>query len=281
MDLRSQLAEYAPRSATFLRVSLQALSCNFTQVLWNRFGHGNRFRFAGRQLWFVLRQDGNQRSAKRPNVGGGRRPSGRDLRRVVRAGRASVLALTHLAQSVRGNLQPVAGRHDVRRLDAPVHKASLVQGSEGLRRGPQHLGSLIHRERAQRKNLRQIFFGIFHNDVKQPRVVDLAAAVFKQLDQMGTRKSCRGRPTGKLSGFVHVFLALALRGNELDGGLLQSTAPLGEKYGAVIRASQPLSQRELSIDYPASPFFPDCGWCAHRPRLGEPLFYSSTSPGAP
>jgi hypothetical protein len=90
----------------------------------------------------------------------------------------------------------------------------------------------------------------------------------------------------KLSGFVQIFLVQVFwiqvfRGDELDGGPLRFPAgPLGEKYGAVIRASQPLPQGELPIDYPAFPLFPEFGRSAHRPRLGESLFYSSNGASA-
>jgi hypothetical protein len=72
-------------------------------------------------------------------------------------------------------------------------------------------------------------------------------------------------PTGKLSVFIQT-----LRANELDDGLLRSRAgPLREKYGAVIRASQPLPQRELFIYDAAFPVFPEFGRCAHRPIVAK------------
>ena len=88
----------------------------------------------------------------------------------------------------------------------------------------------------------------------------------------------RGRgPAGKLSVLVQIFSA-----DEFDDGLLRFRArPLRKKYSTVARAAQQLSQREFVICDAAFPVFPAFARSAHRPRLGEALFYSTSGLGAP
>src|ERR1022692_5240100 len=155
-------------------------------------------------------------------------------------------------------------------------ESGLMQESQGFGRGREHLLDFRGRERTLRKNLRQILFGIFHHDVEKIAAVNLNASTFIEPNQMGMGQLRAVGPSSQLSGFLDIMGGKGFRRNQLDGRFLGlSSGSLGKKYRAVLGASQPLSQRELSINDPAFPRFPDLNHAAHRTRLAERLFYAS------
>ena len=78
---------------------------------------------------------------------------------------------------------------------------------------------------------------------------------------MGMIKLRSVGPARELSVFIQIF-----RGDELDGCLLRLLcAALSEEYGTMLTASQPLPQRELSINDPAFPLFPEFPRSSHYP----------------
>src|SRR5579863_1692501 len=139
-------------------------------------------------------------------------------------------------------------------------QARAMQGSQGLSRWLEHLGSFRCCKRPQREDLRQVFIGVFHHHVEEPRSVDDAASAVKQANHVGMGKLAVCCPTSELN-----FIVGTGGRNYFDRGLQRSSGWIvRKKYGAVVRASQPLPQGELFIDQTAFPLLPNFRRSTHR-----------------
>src|SRR5262249_9509601 len=115
-----------------------------------------------------------------------------------------------------------------------MHQTLGVKISKRVEKGLEHVVGFGMREGALREELREIFFGAFHDHVKKSHAGELATAGFKKLEQVGMRELSGLLPTRELS--------VSLRGgdlNELDSGLLRLAVSLafGEKDHTVVRAA--------------------------------------------
>ena len=63
--------------------------------------------------------------------------------------------------------------------------------------GLQHLACFGRSDRALDQHLRQVLFGVFHHQVKQPNLAQLAAAHTEQLDQSRMRQFRGPLPAGE------------------------------------------------------------------------------------
>ena len=79
-----------------------------------------------------------------------------------------------------------------------MNEALGVNVSEGVDYGAENVARFRGRKRSTRNHLREIFFGVFHHDVKHRRVVEFAAAHFQEADQVGMRKFCGSFPASEL-----------------------------------------------------------------------------------
>ncbi len=159
-----------------------------------------------------------------------------------------------------------------------VDESGVVEENQGIDGGWKHLANFLGRERTQRKNLCQILFGIFHDNIKKVRAVNLTAARFKQPNQVRMRKLGDVGPSKKLNIFFKVVGGRDFGRNQFDGGFLKSICiALSEKYCAVRGSAEPLLQREFAINDAAFPCFRDIDQTAHRTGLAERLFYASRS----
>jgi hypothetical protein len=148
--------------------------------------------------------------------------------------------------------------HDVCGLHVTVHEAFALNVCQGVQNGLEHLARFRWRERPVRKNLRQVLFGVLHDDVEQTHVTQVAAPHLEEPDQMRMRQSCGQPPSGELG-----FRVLSIRRNEFNRDFLKfPLTVLGKKHGAVVRATQVLAQAEFPIDDLAFPLFPGLGHTA-------------------
>ena len=69
-------------------------------------------------------------------------------------------------------------------MDEPL----CVQIAEGVEDGAEHVARFGRSEGALRKNLREIFFGVFHDDVEKVHVREAATAALEQLKQIRMRE---------------------------------------------------------------------------------------------
>jgi|SRR5277367_3733816 len=94
------------------------------------------------------------------------------------------------------------------------------------------------RERALRKDLREVFFLVFHDDVEHVGVLKNAAAGVKNGNKVRMRKLRGAAPKSKLE-----LRGGRVRGHELyDSFLRILVAVLGEEGGGVVRAAQVFAQ---------------------------------------
>ena len=110
------------------------------------------------------------------------------------------------------------------------------------------------------KNLRQDLLGVFHYQIQQPAIAELAASHLKKAQQMGMRKFRRDCPPRKVA-----FGIVRIGRNELNSGFLRiPLATFGEKHRTMIRAAKILAQVEFAIDHFAFPLFPHLDHFSHR-----------------
>jgi len=117
-----------------------------------------------------------------------------------------------------------------------VDETPSMQIHQCFQKGFQQVPCFRRRERAFWQELRQVLRSIFHHDIQQIHSRQLAAAAFKQADQVGMRNLRRLLPTRQLD------LGLCgLRLNELDRGLFRSIfSALRQKHDAMIGTAQVL-----------------------------------------
>ena len=93
-----------------------------------------------------------------------------------------------------------------------MDEALRVQIAESVKHGAEHVAGFGGSEGALRENLREIFFGIFHDDVEKVHVRETAAAALVQLKQIGMREFGGAAPERELQIGGYAL------GNELDDG---------------------------------------------------------------
>jgi hypothetical protein len=121
---------------------------------------------------------------------------------------------------------------DVARFDATVHQTLGMKIFQGVEERLEHFARFGGREGALGEKLREVFLGVFHDNVEQVHAGELAAASLEELDQIWMRELRDLLPAGELS-----IRAGSAGLNEFDGGFLFAFTALGEEYDAVIRAA--------------------------------------------
>jgi hypothetical protein len=203
--------------------------------------------------------------AKRPDIGGrsgrfGRRGGG--FRSVVGVGFAESLArLSDWTDGVGRKLELIADGKEIGRLDVGVDIEFGVEIGENVNNGIEHIACFIGSKGALRKNLPQIFFGAFHDNVEKVHALQAAAAPVKEAQKIRMGQLRDLVPNGKL---------LAGRGivgrNKFDGGLTRlRVGELREEDGAVIGGSEEMMKGELVVGQLAFPLFPNIAHSAPFP----------------
>src|ERR1700694_5597528 len=135
-----------------------------------------------------------------------------------------------------------------------VHEALRVKVSESLEDRLENIASFRGSEWALRKKLREIFFGVFRDNVEQGKALDLAAAGLEEAKHTRMRELRGALPARKLEpcvAFIHL--------DKLDcrsGGLVPA---LGQEDGTVFRPAQVLTKWKLRVDNLTYPMFPGFG----------------------
>ncbi len=136
------------------------------------------------------------------------------------------------ADCVAGEFELIVDGQDVAGFDATVHEALGMKVFQGVEEGLEHFARFGGSEGALGQELREVFFGILHDNVEQIHAGELAAASLEKLDQIWMRELRDLFPAGELS-----IRAGGASLNEFDGGFLFAFTALGEEYDAVIRAA--------------------------------------------
>ena len=114
-----------------------------------------------------------------------------------------------------------------------VDQAFAMEKRQGLQPGRENVARFRGSERALQKKLREIFLGVFHNDVQQIEIAETAAAGFEIAQQVRMRKFGGVLPARQLKlrvGFIDL--------DELDGNFLRRSAAYGQEDGAVFGAAE-------------------------------------------
>jgi len=138
-----------------------------------------------------------------------------------------------------------------------VNQAFAVEKSESVQRGSKNVARFGGSERALPKKLREIFLGVFHQEVEQIEIAETAAAGIEIAQQVRVGKFGGVLPARQLElrvGFFHL--------DELDGNFLRRSAALGQEDGAVLGAAKITLQQESGSDDLPFPLLPRFGHSA-------------------
>jgi hypothetical protein len=212
-----------------------------------------------------LRECFDEGDAKRPDIGGrsgrlGRRGGG--FGSVVSVGFAEGLArLSDWTDGVGRKLELIPDSKEVGRLDVGVDIELGVQIGENIDNGIEHIACFIGSERTLRKNLPQIFFCAFHDNVEKVHALQAATAPVKQAQKIRMRQLRDLVPNCKLLAGGGI-----VGRNKFDGGLTRlRVGELREEDGAVIGGSEKMVKRELVVRELAFPLFPNIAHSAPLP----------------
>jgi hypothetical protein len=212
-----------------------------------------------------LRECFDEGDTKRPDIGGrsgrfGRR--GGDFGSVVSVRFAEGLTrLSDWTDGVGRKLELIADSKEIGRLDVGVDIELGVEIGENVHNGIEHIACFIGSEGALRKNLPQIFFGAFHDNVEKAHAFQATAAPVKEAQETRMRQLRDLVPDGKLLAGGGI-----VGRNKFDGSLTRlRVGELREEDRAVIGGSEEMVKRELVVGQLAFPLFPNIAHSAPLP----------------
>ncbi len=129
-----------------------------------------------------------------------------------------------------------------------------MEERQGLQSGSENVARFGGSERALRKKLREIFLGVFHQDVQQIEIAETAAARLEIAQQVRMGKLGSAQPVRQPElrvGFIDL--------DELDGNFLRRSATRGQEDSAVLGAAEIALQEESGIDDLPFPLLPGFG----------------------
>src|SRR6266478_9774524 len=120
-----------------------------------------------------------------------------------------------------------------------MNVAKAMEINESIQNRFEHFASFGARQGALGKNLREVFFGIFHHDVKTIPVFDAATADVVDAQQIRMNELHDAAPERDLE------IRVGTRWNEFDGRLFRlRLGKLREENGGVVRAASVIPQPE-------------------------------------
>jgi hypothetical protein len=139
--------------------------------------------------------------------------------------------------AIAGKLELIVDGENVGGAHVPVNQALAVKEGQALQSGRENVASFRGSERALRKKLREIFLGVFHDDVEQFEIAEMAATRLEGAEQVRIGKFGGVLPAKQLEFGIRLIDL-----DELDGGFLRRSAAFGQKDSAVFRAAQILAK---------------------------------------
>ena len=113
-----------------------------------------------------------------------------------------------------------------------MNVTKTMEVNKSIQHGSEHFASLGSREGALRKNLGEVFFGIFHHDVEAIPVFDTAPADVVNAQQIRMNKLHDAPPERDLE------IRVRAGGDEFDGGFFRlRLGKLGEENGGILRSA--------------------------------------------
>ena len=113
-----------------------------------------------------------------------------------------------------------------------MNVTKTMEVNKSIQHGSEHFASLGSREGALRKNLGEVFFGIFHHDVEAIPVFDTAPADVVNAQQIRMNKLHDAPPERDLE------IRVRPGGDEFDGGFFRlRLGKLGEENGGILRSA--------------------------------------------
>jgi len=244
-------------SPAILGIAAKRVSSNVEERLRERIGDDRLSGNVERKSRSGLRERFDDSNAEGPYIGGrGGRFGGRGggFGRVVNVGLAHGFArLSDGKDGVGRKLELISNSEKIARLDVGVDIELGVEIAQHVDHGIEHVAGFFGSESALRKNLPEIFFGTFHNDVEQVHALEAAPAPVKKAQQIRMREFRDLVPDGKLLAGGRI-----VGRDKLNGGLAGlRIGKLREKDSAVIGGSEEMVKRELVVGELALPLFPN------------------------
>ena len=163
-----------------LWIALQAVAHNVEEKSGQCVRHKGFLRGGARGSGEMLRQGFDERNAERPDVARGRNDSLGNFRRVVRTrmaeagggaalrgfGGRPIRRFGERGNAVARELELIFDGENVGGPQVSVNEVFAVEKSESVQRGGENVARFGGSERALPKKLREIFLGVFHQDVE-------------------------------------------------------------------------------------------------------------------